>query len=302
MKHEFTTSGTATIMAQPRKFIYRRMPSALMPAPSLPERIILPHDGIADVFQIRIATHRILEDEAFAVRWQVYCQELGYEPAENFPDRRERDADDDRSVQVVVTHRTSGQPVGCFRLMLADAEQPSEPFHLERVCGRLAPERLPSAAVARRGIAELSRFCILAPFRRFDAATEQPPFAISSAQWQAEAIHRHGMAGLMWLCAAHIAASLRLDFLIALMEPRLERLGQTLGFRFTQIGDPVEFRGERVPYRIDRRSLRGLLEVPQTADLMIPFGAELDLGACDHPLLAPYLEARTTRVFRMDVR
>ena len=47
---------------------------------------------------LRIACDDATESDAFAVRWQVYCHELGFEPAERFPDRRERDAADLRSV------------------------------------------------------------------------------------------------------------------------------------------------------------------------------------------------------------
>lgn len=292
--------GTLTPLgsrAVPR-FTYQRTPSALMPMPTLPERIVLPQPGIRDVFDIEIACDDQAEAAAFSVRWQVYCDELGFEPADRFPEQQEHDRADLRSVQVIARHRASGRAVGCFRLLMADPVAPTAPFHVEEVCTSIAYGAIPDQPEARLGCAELSRFCIVAPFRRFDAATEAPPWGIDPAVWAAEAVHRRGLAGLMWLAAAHISVSLRLDYLLTLMEPRLQLLGRSMGFNFSPIGAPVEFRGQRVPYRIDRRALRSLLTVPQTAALMAPITGGLDAGIRRHPMLASYLSARTSKFSR----
>lgn len=277
---------------------YRRMPSALMPEPIIPERVMLPQAGVHSVFELRVASDDATASDAYAVRWQVYCHELGYEPADRFPDGREWDAADARSVQVVAYHRTSGRPAGCFRLLLADPVECAAPFHLEEVCTRLVSGALPSEGERRLGCAEISRFCILGAFRRFDAATEAPPWGIDARVWAAEAIHRRGLAGLMWLAAARLAVSLRLDYLLALMEPRLQLLSRTLGFSFEEIGQPVEFRGTRMPYRIDRRAMRALLAVPSTAALLAPMTAALEDQARRHPLLGTYFEARSEMISR----
>lgn len=282
----------------PSQFRYQRLPSAVMPEPIIPERLLLPLHGILDVFSIRLAVDDKTEDDAFAVRWQVYCHELGFESKERFPGRREHDAADQRSVQVVAYHRETGEAAGCFRLLLADPIDRSAPFHLEEVCSDLLPGIFPAQGDARLGCAELSRFCITAPFRRFDATLDTPPRGADPQRWRAEAIHRRGLAGLLWLTAAHLAVTLRLDYLLALMEPRLQLLGRSLGFTFTAIGGPVDFRGERVPYRIDRRSLRTLLAVPQTRALMAPITPGIDADARRHPILQPYFLACTTKVIR----
>ncbi len=269
-----------------------------MPTPSLPERIILPIPDIHRLFALRIACDDDTEAQAFSVRWQVYCQELGYEPAERFPNQRESDTADLRSVQVIASYRPTGLPVACFRLLLADPTHPRALFHVEQVCNNLSARAIPADGEARRGCAELSRFCIISAFRRFDAETEMPPWGIAPAQWTAESKLRSGLAGLMWLTAAHIAVELRLDYLLTLMEPRLELLGRTMGLAFQAIGPPVNFRGQRIPYRIDRRSLRGLLGMPQVIRLMHPLVYTLDEGMRKHPLLKPYLDARTRSIER----
>ncbi|MBN8525056.1 MAG: PEP-CTERM/exosortase system-associated acyltransferase [Planctomycetes bacterium] len=298
MTDEQTACQTPIHNRQVSHFRYQRTPSALMPTPCLPERILLPTPDIHRLFALRIACDDGTEAQAFAVRWQVYCQELGYEPAERFPDHRERDTADLRSVQVIANYRPTGLPVACFRLMLADPMHPRALFHVEQVCSSLTARAIPADGDARRGCAELSRFCITSAFRRFDADTETPPWGIPPVQWAAESRQRRGLAGLMWLAAAHIAVELRLDYLLTLMEPRLELLGRTMGLAFQAIGTPVDFRGLRVPYRIDRRSLRSLLGRPQAAGLLQPLVRSLDEGMRSHPLLQPYLDARTRRIDR----
>lgn len=279
-------------------FRYQRTPSALLPEPSLPERIVLPAARSHELFDLRVACDDATEADAFAVRWQVYCRELGYEPVARFPDRREHDAADLRAVQAVAYHRPSGRPAACFRLLLADPARPRATFHVEEVCPGLARGAIPDDAETRRGCAELSRFCIIAPFRRFDADAGPPPWGIDPARWVAEAGLRRGLAGLMWLAAAHIATEMRLDYLLTLMEPRLELLGRAMGLAFQAIGPAVDFRGLRAPYRIDRRNLRSLLAQPQVAGLMRPLTPALDAGMRSHPLLQPYLDARTRRIDR----
>lgn len=280
------------------RFTYTRTPTSLMPMPTLPERIVLPDVGILDVFDIRIATDEETEALAFGVRWDVYCRELGFEPAERFPDHHESDADDQRSVQVVAIHRRSGRPAGCFRLLLADPADIRRPFHVEAVCSGLLKGVIPTVGQARLGYAELSRFCIIAPFRHFDAAVEAPPWGIAREEWNAEAPLHRGLAGLMWLVAAQVAVRIRLDYLLTLMESRLQTLGKVMGMNFLSIGDPVEFRGMRVPYRIDRRSLNSLLAVPQTARLLRPLETSIDGAIRSHPLLISYLDSCTARFTR----
>jgi N-acyl amino acid synthase of PEP-CTERM/exosortase system len=258
-----------------------------------------PLPSIHDVFELRVATDDRTEADAFSVRWQVYCQEYGYEPGERFPDHCECDSADLRSVSVVAYYRATGAPVGCFRLLFADPARVDEPFHLEEVCVERDPGSIPERGNARMGCAEISRFCILAPFRRFTrTADAQPPAGLDAARWESD--RRQNLAALMWLSAAHLAVHLRLDCLLALMEPRLQAACRSIGFTFHPIGPPVEFRGQRVPYRIDRRALRALLALPQTAALLAPIAPRWEAQASAHPQLVNYLAAAKACADRRD--
>lgn len=297
MTEASTSSNSISNRLVPR-FTYKRTPTSLMPMPTLPDRLILPDERILDLIDIRIATDDASEEMAFSVRWDVYCRELGFEPTERFPDRRESDDDDLRSVQVVAIHRPTGQPVGCFRLVLADPVHTSRPFHVEAVCSRLHAGAIPSAGKERLGYAEISRFCIIAPFRHFDAAIDTPPWDIDRQAWADEIPLHRGLAGLMWLVAARVAVVLRLDYLLTLMEPRLQMLSRVMGMNFQPIGEAVYFRGMRVPYRIDRRSLRSLLVAKQAAPLLVPLEQEISRGIEAHPLLTSYVSSGPGRIGR----
>jgi hypothetical protein len=100
------------------------------------------------------------------------------------------------------------------------------------------------------------------------------------------------LVGFMWLAAAHLVVHIGLDYLLALMEPRLHVLCGSMGFAFQPIGPGVEFRGLRVPYRIDRRAIRALLHLPELAMLLGPASHSWEKQAATHPLLAGYLQAQ----------
>jgi len=287
----------ATALAAPTDipFHYRRLPTLEMPVPTIPENLEIPSPAIHDLFELRLATTPAIEADAYTVRWQVYCRELGYEPAERFPDQREFDAADRTSVQMVAYHRPTGTPVGCFRLLLADPDRLADHFHLEEVCPPIDPWYIPRDGAKRLGYAEISRYCILQPFRRF---ARQTLAGYDPARWAAEAPLRNGLAALMWLAAAHIAVTVRLDYILALMEPRLCQVARSWGFVFQQIGDPIAFRGTRAPYRIDRRSVRALLKTPPTDHLIQRAADAWEDQAERHPLLVRYLQRRTERVTR----
>ncbi len=274
-------------------FHYQRMPSLVMPDPIVPDGVLPPQHGIDEIFELRVATDDSTERDAFSVRWQVYCDELGYEPAGRFPDHLEYDAADMRSVSVVAYYRATGMPIGCFRLMLADPQCLAAPFHLEEVCTHLETGMLPRDGSDRLGYTEISRFCIVAPFRRFTRSQDcRPPAAIDAVRWREESQHRQNLASFLWLSAAHLAVHARLDYILALMEPRLQQLARSVGFVFHPIGPGVEFRGLRQPYRIDRRALRALLQDPRTASLLAPLAPAWEAQAVSHPLLVNYLSKR----------
>ncbi len=68
-------------------------------------------------FDVVCATTEEQKRAVYGIRYNVYCAEFGYEPLENFPDRREHDEFDGASIHALITHRESGRPAGCVRVV-----------------------------------------------------------------------------------------------------------------------------------------------------------------------------------------
>src|SRR5271165_5688455 len=101
-----------------------------------------------------------LLDEVFRLRFQVYCAERGFESAADFPDGRERDRDDLRSLHFLVLDRATGRAVGTVRLILPRMGDDLPVLRLIGTSGRW-PADLPLATTG-----EVSRFAIAKAFRR----------------------------------------------------------------------------------------------------------------------------------------
>ncbi len=82
-------------------------------------------------FDLLMANSRELKNECYYLRWQVYCQELGYENPYRHDDLREVDESDEQAVHTLLRHRKTGIAAGTARLVLADAEEPAKPFPIE---------------------------------------------------------------------------------------------------------------------------------------------------------------------------
>jgi N-acyl-L-homoserine lactone synthetase len=105
-------------------------------------------------FQCAVVTGSYI-DKAIEIRQRVYIEEFGFDLGGHGP----RDALDERAVHLLAT-TTSGEPVGSLRLIDASAR----PFEIEAfldISKCLTPDRHP---------AEITRLCILAPYRRISRA------------------------------------------------------------------------------------------------------------------------------------
>jgi N-acyl amino acid synthase of PEP-CTERM/exosortase system len=189
------------------------------------------------------ANSKELLDDVFRLRFQVYCLERGFEHATDYPDGRERDEDDCRSIHFLVLYRpaaaVSDVPVGTVRLIMPRS-------------GKNLPVLKLTAARERRRIdfplestAEVSRFAIAKAFR-----------SCLERDWRLR--HRAGTAlceraapplltyGLL-RAVVMMSATSGITHIVAMMEPALIRLLGRLRIRFQPIGGPVEHHGLRQP-------------------------------------------------------
>lgn len=204
-------------------------------------------DAFFDYFELVRANDDTLREAAYRIRYQVYVSEMGFEKAEDCPGGRETDLYDRRADIMLLRHRASGRFAGCVRLILADAD-PARPFPFELACGRRVEEDV------RSRVGEVSRLAVVADFRRRRTDT----FMGLGAPIQAATNQRRNPVtpafGLIF-ASAWVGLERGLDAVYTLMELRLARLLQSLGLRFIQLGDPIDYHGPRAPFRITRDAL-----------------------------------------------
>jgi N-acyl amino acid synthase of PEP-CTERM/exosortase system len=202
--------------------------------------------GFKRYFDIAPAVTDALQDEAYAIRHRVYCEELGFEPVR--ADRRERDPYDARAVHVLVKSVKHDRFVACARLVRVDAADAESVLPLEKTCAQtidrniVDPTRLP-----RERIAEISRLAIVSEFRRRNGE-KHTAIAVQETDFGTVDVPRFPYIQVgLYLGAIALAKRLGLDMLFVLTEPRLSSHFSKLGVRIRQIGAPVEHRGARIP-------------------------------------------------------
>lgn len=109
-------------------------------------------------FEIVTANTPELLKEAFSLRFHVLCVDNaipGFN-SENYPDRREVDEYDHRSIHILLRHRPTGTFIGTARLVLPDIQNLENKFPVETY-SRFFPEFTLNTAF-RQHTAEISRF------------------------------------------------------------------------------------------------------------------------------------------------
>lgn len=202
-------------------------------------------------FSVELALSSVQLSEVMALRYQVYCREREFEDAESFPDGRERDAYDPRSVHALVRHRQSGKCVAAVRLVLADQEDPDLPFPVEKHCR----DALPAAGMAELGkiprarIAEVSRLAISREMRQHIAPKRDNVATLDEHQISPYIVVGLFSAIVQW------SAELGISHWLAVMEPACLRMLRRYGIRFSHTGDITVYHGRRRPVVAGARAM-----------------------------------------------
>lgn len=181
-----------------------------------------------------------LQDQAFRLRYQVYCIENNFENPNDYPLEKETDEFDDRSVHSVIIDRLSRTVTGTVRIILPDPDVIENSFPIQRVCYHplLQCNRLLHTARA----AEISRFAISKDFCR--RAADYHPFQNSRDESRLTLPNfTLGLInGIVRMSAEH-----GISEWFAVMEPTLLRLLARFGIYFSPIGPLVDYHGMRQP-------------------------------------------------------
>lgn len=213
------------------------------------------YDHFSSYFSISIADTPELQQEVYKIRYQVYCEELGYEPKENFADGMETDIYDYRSIHCLLKHKPSGLYAGCVRLVLADLEQLEKPFPLEKVCHHNIDFRQKS----RLHYAEISRLAVISQFRKRKGEKNSATGLILPEQELAPSIKEKRkfpvIASSLYLACLSMIMTMEIDYALTVMEARLSRHLRIIGIPSQLIGDFVEYHGKRGPFLMSPASV-----------------------------------------------
>ncbi len=211
------------------------------------------YDAYHQYFQTIPASTRELQDEAFKLRYHVYCVEHSFEDPEQYPDEKEADEYDRDSVHSLLIHKPTGMIAGTVRLVLPDPSRPVGSLPIDRVCGDFSFTSLPPGLRARMG--EVSRFAVSKSFRRRIGEGGSPTGVTDESLAAMLAMRRdmkdRRLAPHITLGLIHslIAMSAEHDVRVwsSVMERALLRLLTRIGIHFTNLGPEVTYHGRRQP-------------------------------------------------------
>ncbi|MCG8613403.1 MAG: GNAT family N-acetyltransferase [Pseudomonadales bacterium] len=188
---------------------------------------------------IHRADTRGLKEEAYRLRYQVYCKHLGFEPEDEHPDQLEQDRYDQWSYHLLVRDEISGRYVGTMRLVSPNqgTQQalPLQNFYTEKQL--LPAQERPSVWHSGQHI-EYSRLAI-SP----ETATQY------SKTYPIE------VARLLYLSAsAFFVSQPRLQHAHCFVEGRLARRLNIIGLPLERTAHYVEFKGQRAAYYFSKRN------------------------------------------------
>ncbi|MCH8537170.1 MAG: PEP-CTERM/exosortase system-associated acyltransferase, partial [Alkalimonas sp.] len=203
-----------------------------------------------------IADSDKLKEEVYAIRYQVYCEELGFIDKTFFLRQLEQDDFDLHSVHFLIRHKASGQFAGTVRLILPcdPILQSEQMLPLEYYFkSALHPSAEESYLSARR-CAEVSRLAVRAEFRRRPDEQNKTHVSTIPLEWDIRCFPFISI-GLYLAVAAYFVDANELDSAMALMEPRLARHLSRAGIFFNQVGSVIDFHGQRAPFVVEKASL-----------------------------------------------
>lgn len=200
-----------------------------------------------------VANIESLKQEVFRLRHEVYCSELKFE--DERPDGVEQDSFDAHSVHCFVRHVATNRMAGTVRLITSGSQDQLLP--IEKFCSHaitdteLAPWLFP-----REDICEISRLAVLQDFRRrqVDQFAGAATGAINIDSYSETELRCFPYIAIcLYLAAASTAFRTDKKHAYVMMEPRLARSMAFIGIRFKQLGEPIEYHGQRAPYYINRQ-------------------------------------------------
>lgn len=201
-------------------------------------------DNFNHRFAVVTADTVALQEQAYRLRYQVYCIENSYENPDDCALGQELDEFDSRSVHSVIIDRPSRTVTGTVRIILPDQDVLENSFPIQKQCSHRLLQGNSFLQTAKS--AEISRFAVSKEFCR--RAADRYPSRRSSDIFCNE--NRAAMPNItLGLMNGIIRMSMEhgISEWFAVMEPALLRLLARFGIYFSPIGPMVDYHGMRQP-------------------------------------------------------
>lgn len=188
-------------------------------------------------FSIKIAKTKEDLDKVFKIRYNVYCQEFGFEDLND--DLLEIDKFDNVSLHCLIIHNETNIPAGCARLIPGEFIQ----LPIEHECNDLQL----ISNFNRNSICEISRLAVDPLFRRRLNENASKYGAISEKSLQDN--RSFPLITIVALLACIVLTDIKkTPNGFAIMEPFLPRLLKRSNINFNKIGKAIEHHGIREPF------------------------------------------------------
>jgi N-acyl amino acid synthase of PEP-CTERM/exosortase system len=205
-----------------------------------------------DNFEVFLADTPESEEIHYSIRYQVYCEEMGFENKEDFPSEQEFDEYDSHSTHFIVRTRQTGQWVGAMRMIF----KKDQLLPLEKHCTLNATIK---EDIFNRSI-EISRLCLVKDIRRRSTDID-PPLGLGEDGNEIKAednvipFHRrkHAERSIIWgLFRAAALHSKERDIKkwYFLGTNALARIICKTGCNMKLIGESCNINGERFPFEM----------------------------------------------------
>jgi len=211
--------------------------------------------GFNRYFSVKLADSPAERQDIYRIRYNVYCKEFKYESINAFPDELETDEYDEISRHCLITHRETGIPAGCVRLVPTQGSRDNDPLPLEKYCREsLDLSLLDNMALERQTVCEISRLAVDGFFRRRAGETLSRFGNVFSFSEQEQ--RTFSLIAVACFLAGNVLTELEgKPNMFAMMEPFLPRLLHRSGIFFERVGKDIDYHGIRAPYYCTTQSV-----------------------------------------------
>ncbi|MBT2774708.1 PEP-CTERM/exosortase system-associated acyltransferase [Halomonas sp. ISL-60] len=215
------------------------------------------------------------KQRAFLLRHQVFNEELNYNIGDKISSTLEKDSYDQHSILCLLQHRESGIDVGCLRVVVIDQTIKSFPqtLPLEEYClGSLTSSDFHPEKMAKNTICEVSRLAVHPLFRnKKKSPVDSKELHIKKRDINHDTKNQSIISLSLFLAATALVGLAHRRHVFAMLEPRFNRLLKASGLHFQQVGNIINYCGNRAAYYIDQK-----IAVESLPQQLIPFYAHIE--------------------------